>query len=80
LKRRRLEISVEMFTRGSLQHMTYAEAAEKLETTEGTLKSWVRRLNERNQEILREVVAQTVASPDEVAGELRELLASLSPS
>jgi RNA polymerase sigma-70 factor (ECF subfamily) len=56
----------------------YAEAAEKLGMTENTLKSYVRRLRQRNREILRDVIANTVSSPDQIDEELRNLSAALA--
>ena len=46
--------------------------------SENTLKSYVRRLRLRNREILREVIANTVASPDQIDEELRDLSAALA--
>jgi RNA polymerase sigma-70 factor (ECF subfamily) len=46
--------------------------------SENTLKSYVRRLRLRNREILREVIANTVASPGQIDEELRDLFAALA--
>jgi len=64
------------FLSGSLG--SYAEAAPRLGMAESTLKSYVHRLRQRNQEILREVIADTVASPKQIDHELRDLLAVLT--
>jgi RNA polymerase sigma-70 factor (ECF subfamily) len=45
--------------------------------TANTLKSHVHRLRQRNRELLRRIVADTVASPDEIDQELRDLFAAL---
>ena len=55
----------------------YRELAAELDTTEGALKVAIHRLRQRFKERLREEIAHTVASPDEVGDELRYLLAAL---
>ena len=55
----------------------YRELAAELRTTEGALKVAIHRLRQRFREILREEIAHTVASPDDVGDELRCLLAAL---
>ena len=52
----------------------YAEVAERLGMTEGALKVTVHRLRQRYRELLREEVAQTVATVHEVDEELRYLV------
>ncbi|HXP60565.1 MAG TPA: sigma-70 family RNA polymerase sigma factor [Dongiaceae bacterium] len=66
------------FLSGGPGDSTYAEAAARLGMTESTLKSYVFRLRKRNREILREVIAQTVASPSQIDEELRDLRAALA--
>ena len=56
----------------------YTALAQRFGVTENTLKSWVHRLRVRYRELLREEVAQTVASPEEVPDELRFLSRVLS--
>ena len=55
----------------------YRELAERLGATEGAIKVAVHRLRRRYGEVLRERVAQTVASPDDVDDELRQLMSAL---
>jgi RNA polymerase sigma factor (sigma-70 family) len=55
----------------------YAELAQKLGVTEGTVKSAVHRLRQRYRQLLREEIANTVAGPGEVDDELRHLFAIL---
>jgi DNA-directed RNA polymerase specialized sigma24 family protein len=55
----------------------YRALAAELDTTEGALKVAIHRLRQRFKERLREEIAHTVASPDEVGDELRYLLAAL---
>ena len=66
------------FLEDSPTGLTYAAAAPHLGMTENTLKSHVHRLRQRNREILREVITDTVASPAQVDEELRDLFAALS--
>ena len=56
----------------------YAEVAARLGMPVGTLKSHVHRYRRRFRELLCEEVAQTVATPAEVADELRRLIAVVS--
>ena len=57
---------------------SYAELAAQLNSTEAALKMAVSRLRARYGELLREEVANTVSSPEEVEDELKALLSSLS--
>ena len=66
------------FLAGAGEGSGYAEAAIRMGMSENTLKSYVRRLRLRNREILREVIADTVASAGQVDEELRELFAALA--
>jgi RNA polymerase sigma-70 factor (ECF subfamily) len=54
--------------------VSFAEMASRLNTTEAAVKGVVRRLRARYRELLREEVAQTVSSPDEVEAEIRYLM------
>ena len=45
--------------------------------TEGAVKVAVHRLRRRYRELLKEEIAQTVAGPEALEDELRELLAAL---
>lgn len=56
----------------------YAEMAARLGTSEGAVKVAVHRLRQRYREILRAEIAETVAGPDEVEDELRNLFAALA--
>jgi RNA polymerase sigma factor (sigma-70 family) len=55
----------------------YADVAQRLGMTEGAVKVAAHRLRKRYRELLREEIAQTVASPDEVDEEIRYLLGCL---
>lgn len=56
---------------------TFQEIATSLGSTEAAVKGVVRRLRARFRVALREEVAQTVLSPDEVETELRYLISSI---
>ena len=56
----------------------YAEIATRLGTTEGAVKVAVHRLRQRYREVLRAEIADTVASPEEVEDEIRNLFAALA--
>ena len=70
---------LERFLPGEECPHTYAQAAAQLGVPEGTLKSDVHRLKQRYGELLREEIAHTVASPEEIDDELRHLIAVLGP-
>jgi RNA polymerase sigma-70 factor (ECF subfamily) len=57
---------------------SYAEIGARLGLAEGTIKSAVHRLRRRHRELLREEIAQTVARPEEIDEEIRNLLNVLS--
>jgi RNA polymerase sigma-70 factor (ECF subfamily) len=56
----------------------YAELATQLGMSEGAVKVAVHRLRQRYRILLRELIAETVASTDEVEGELKYLMCALS--
>ncbi len=51
----------------------YAAAAQALNMTEAAIKKTVQRLRQRYKELLREQIAQTVATPAQVDEEIRDL-------
>lgn len=57
---------------------SYRELAAELGLTEGTVKVSVHRLRRRFGELVREQVEKTVANPDEVDDEIRDLFAALN--
>lgn len=57
---------------------SYAELAQRLGSTQASLKMAVSRLRARYGALLREEIANTVSSPEQVDEELRALLAGLS--
>ncbi len=57
---------------------SFAEVAQRLGVTELALKSVVHRMRRRYGQLFREEIAQTVAEPAEIEGEIKELLAALA--
>lgn len=55
----------------------YAELADRLGMAQGTLAVQVHRLRDRYRQVVREAVADTVASPMEIDDEMRHLLAAI---
>jgi DNA-directed RNA polymerase specialized sigma24 family protein len=62
---------------GDSETRPYAESAATLGTSEAAVKMAVHRLRRRYGELLKEAVSQTVARPEDVVGELEELLTAL---
>lgn len=63
---------------GEREGAAHAEIAQRLATTEGAVRVAVHRLRQRYGELLRNEVAQTVRSPEEVDEEIHYLLQALS--
>jgi len=63
---------------GERTSQPYADLAKSLGTTESMVKSAVHRLRQRYRQLLRDEIANTVASPDEVDEEMRYLFSILS--
>lgn len=68
---------LKVYLTGSNQAPSYAVQAERLDKTEAALKMAVKRMRHRCRELLREEIANTVSSPDEVEDEVRHLYAVL---
>ncbi|MEO7600126.1 MAG: sigma factor [Opitutus sp.] len=58
--------------------LPYAELMMRLDLKESALKMAVHRLRKRFGELLREEIEKTVATPDEVEGEIRQLITAAS--
>jgi RNA polymerase sigma-70 factor (ECF subfamily) len=63
---------------GDIASVSYSEMARKLDTTEGAIKVAVHRLRKRYRQILRDQIAQTVSSEDQIKQEIRDLLTALA--
>jgi RNA polymerase sigma-70 factor (ECF subfamily) len=55
----------------------YADLAERLDSTEGAVKTALHRLRSRYRDLLRDEIAETVSGPGEVDSEIGHLLQSL---
>jgi RNA polymerase sigma-70 factor (ECF subfamily) len=56
----------------------YQEAAVKLDMSEGAVKGAVYRLRRRYRELLREEIAQTVTTEEQVGEEISDLFAAVA--
>lgn len=65
------------FLIGEHAETTYAAAAAKLRMSEAAAKMAAHRMRRRYRQLLRDEIAQTVAGPEEVDDEIRNLFASL---
>jgi RNA polymerase sigma factor (sigma-70 family) len=63
---------------GERSAVPYAELAGQLKLSEGAVKVAVHRLRQRYRQMLRDLVAGTVSSPDEVEEEMRYLLRAVA--
>ena len=63
---------------GDAAAKSYREMAAELQLTEGAVKVTVHRLRRRFGELIREQIARTVETPEEIDDEIRELFAALS--
>jgi RNA polymerase sigma factor (sigma-70 family) len=69
--------ALKAYLTGDQPQLTYAESASELGTSEGAVKVAVHRLRKRFRELVRDEIAQTVSSADEVEDELRHLWSSV---
>ncbi len=67
------------FLGGAVPGSPYAEAAAELGMTPEAVKVAVHRLRRRYRDLLRDQIAQTVASPEEIDDEIHHLFAALAP-
>jgi RNA polymerase sigma-70 factor (ECF subfamily) len=68
---------LKVYLTGEAGTPSYKEAGAELHMTEGAVKVSIHRLRRRYRDLVREEIAQTVASPEEVDEELRHLFAAL---
>ena len=66
------------FEPGKHGPQSYSEIGIQLVMSESAIKSAVYRLHTRHREILRDEIAQTVSSPEEIEEEIRYLLEIVS--
>jgi RNA polymerase sigma factor (sigma-70 family) len=65
---------------GQTGSLPYSELAQKLQCTEGTVRVMVHRLKKRYRDLLRQHIADTVATPEDVESEMQHLRTILSGS
>ena len=63
---------------GTSDAAPYADLAKQLDQSEGAIKVAVHRLRQRYRALLRETIADTVSTPEEVEDELRYLFQTLA--
>ena len=68
-----------VFLAGRTSEHSYADAARHLGTSEGAAMVAAHRLRRRYRDLLRAEIAKTVAEPNEVDDEIKNLFASLAP-
>jgi RNA polymerase sigma-70 factor (ECF subfamily) len=68
-----------LFLLGESSSQSHAQAAKELGMTEGAVRVAVHRLRRRFRELMREEIGRTVAAPEHVEDEVRELFAALAP-
>jgi DNA-directed RNA polymerase specialized sigma24 family protein len=69
---------LKQFQPGDETTHSYSEVAARLGLSESAVKSAIWRLRQRHRELLREEIAQTVATPAEVEEEIRYLISVLN--
>jgi RNA polymerase sigma-70 factor (ECF subfamily) len=69
---------LKVFLTGDPAAAPYAEVAARLGTTEAAVKMAVQRLRRRFAQVLREEIAHTVAGPEEIDDEIRNLFAAIA--
>jgi len=77
-KKKKLFEHLKVYLTAGKGSVPYGEAAEKLDMTEGTVRVAVHRLRKRYRELLRDEIAQTVSTEEEIDQEIRDLFAALA--
>jgi RNA polymerase sigma factor (sigma-70 family) len=68
---------LETYLMGDRPQLSYAQSASALGMSEGAIKVAVHRLRRRFRDLIRDEIAQTVSSPEEVEDELEHLWSSV---
>jgi RNA polymerase sigma factor (sigma-70 family) len=74
----RLHEELKVYLTGASQAPSYAEAGERLGLSQSAMKMAVLRLRKRYGQLLRNEIAQTVATPEEIDEEMRHPLGLLA--
>ena len=69
---------LKVFLTGEQAAVSNRQLAAELAMTEGALKVAVHRLRRRYRELLRAEIGQTVADPEEIEQEIRDLFTAIS--
>lgn len=77
-KKQRLFDCLQVYLTAKESAASYRQAAEELNMTEGAVKIAVHRLRKRYRELLRDEIAQTVTTEDQINEEIRDLFAALA--
>ena len=78
VNKRKLFDSLRVHLCGQVTKVPYRDVAAELNMTEGALKVAVHRLRGRYRELLRDEIAQTVATEDQIDEEIRDLFMALA--
>ncbi len=77
-KKQRLFDSLQVYLTAKDSAASYRQAADELNMTEGAVKVAVHRLRKRYRELLRDEIAQTVTTEEQINEEIRDLFAALA--
>jgi RNA polymerase sigma factor (sigma-70 family) len=77
-KKRKVFDRLKVYLTREKNSIPYREAADKLKMTEGAIKVAVHRLRHRYRELLRDEIAQTVDTEEQIDEEIRDLFAALA--
>lgn len=77
-KKRKLFDHLKVYLTAKKNSVPYRDVAAELGMTEGAVKVAVHRLRRRYRELLRDEIAQTVSTEDEIDQEIRDLFAALA--
>jgi len=75
--KRKLFDHLKIFLTAEKSSVPYRDAAAELDMTEGAVRVAIHRLRRRYRELLRDEIAQTVTSDDQIDEEIRDLFAAL---
>jgi RNA polymerase sigma factor (sigma-70 family) len=77
-KKRRVFEHLKVYLTAEKDSIPYRKVADKLKMTEGAVKVAVHRLRHQYRELLRDEIAQTVATQEQIDEEIRDLFVALS--
>lgn len=77
-KKRKLFEDLKVYLTAGEDAASYGRVAERLGMSEGTIRVAVHRLRKRYREVLRDEIAQTVSTEEEIDQEIRDLFTALA--